>query len=125
KDKVVKTLVDIEFMSEETARDWSRGTTKAYELSIEEFAHVVKEYLDSKGEDHHIVFLVDEMGQYIGENSDLMLNLQTITEDLGTICQGRAWVVVTSQQDLDSIATNIKELDFSKIQGRFDTRLNL
>lgn len=125
KDKVVKTLVDIEFMSEETARDWSRSTTKAYELSIEEFAHVVKEYLDSKGEDHHIVFLVDEMGQYIGENSDLMLNLQTITEDLGTICQGRAWVVVTSQQDLDSIATNIKELDFSKIQGRFDTRLNL
>ena len=67
KDKVVKTLVDIGFMSEETARDWSRSTTKAYELSIEEFAHVVKEYLDSKGEDHHIVFLVDEMGQYIGK----------------------------------------------------------
>lgn len=124
KDKVVKTLVDIGYMTEETARDWSRSTTKPYEISIEEFVRMVKEYLDSKGENHHIVFLVDEMGQYIGENTDLMLNLQTITEDLGTICQGKAWIVVTSQQDIDSI-TNVKGMDFSKIQGRFDTRLNL
>lgn len=125
KDKVVETLVDIGFMSEETARDWSSSTIKPYEISIEGFAKMVKEYLDSKGENHHIVFLIDEMGQYIGENTDLMLNLQTITEDLGTVCHGKAWIVVTSQQDIDSITTNVKGLDFSKIQGRFDTRLNL
>ncbi len=64
------------------------------------------------------------MGQYIGDDTDLMLNLQTITEDLGTACQGKAWIVVTSQQDIDSI-TEVKGRDFSKIQGRFDTRLNL
>jgi hypothetical protein len=124
KDRVVKTLVEIEFMSYETARDWSNSTIKPYEISIGRFANMVKEYLDTKEENHHIVFLVDEMGQYIGNNSDLMLNLQTITEDLGTTCQGKAWVVVTSQQDIDSI-TEVIGRDFSKIQGRFDTRLNL
>ncbi len=124
KDKVVKILADIDFMSEESARDWSRSTTIPYEISIERFSQLVKEYLDSKGENHHIVFLVDEMGQYIGENTDLMLNLQTITEDLGTACHGKAWIVVTSQQDIDAI-TEVKGRDFSKIQGRFDTRLNL
>ena len=31
------------------------------------------------------MFLVDEVGQFIGNDSHLMLNLQTITEELGTI----------------------------------------
>lgn len=53
-----------------------------------------------------------------------MLNLQTVTEDLGTACGGKAWIIVTSQQDIDSI-TKTKGNDFSKIQGRFDTRLSL
>ena len=53
-----------------------------------------------------------------------MLNLQTVTEDLGTACRGKAWIIVTSQQDIDSI-TKTKGNDFSKIQGRFDTRLSL
>ena len=124
KDRVVKTLVEIDFMSEETAQDWARSTVEPYQLSIYGFAEMINEYLDEQGEDHHLVFLVDEMGQYVGDNTDLMLNLQTITEDLGTLCQGRAWIVVTSQQDIDSI-TEVVGRDFSKIQGRFDTRLSL
>lgn len=124
RDKVVETLVNIGFMSEESAGNWNKTTVMPYEISIDRFAELVKKYIDSKGEDHHVVFLVDEMGQYIGENTDLMLNLQTITEDLGIFCGGKAWIVVTSQQDIDSI-TEIVEEDFSKIQGRFDTRLSL
>jgi DNA polymerase III delta prime subunit len=53
-----------------------------------------------------------------------MLNMQTVTEELGKECCGKAWVIVTSQQDIDSI-TKVKGNDFSKIQGRFDTRLSL
>ena len=36
-------------------------------------------------------------GQFIGTNTHLMLNLQTIAESLNTKCGGRAWVFVTSQ----------------------------
>lgn len=124
KDRVIKTLTEIKFMSLETAEDWARSTTRPYEISIDEFAQMVNKYLRSKGENHHIIFLVDEMGQYIGDNTDLMLNLQTITEDLGTVCRGKAWIIVTSQQDIDSV-TKVKGRDFSKIQGRFDTRISL
>ncbi len=67
---------------------------------------------------------MDEIGQYIGDDSKLMLNLQTVTEELGKECMGKAWVIVTSQHDIDSI-TKVKGNDFSKIQGRFDTRLSL
>ena len=123
-DSVVDALVSMGFMSEAAARNWCEKASEPYTISIDDFAKRVRVYLDSKGKNQHIVFLVDEIGQYIGEDSNLMLNLQTVTEDLGRECQGRAWIVVTSQQDIDSV-TRVKGRDFSKIQGRFDTRLSL
>ena len=123
-DEIVETLTAVDFMSEEAARNWCEKATEPYALSIERFAELIKKYIDSKGNNHHLIFLVDEIGQYVGDNSDLMLNLQTVTEDLGTACSGKVWVIVTSQQDIDSV-TKVKGRDFSKIQGRFDTRLSL
>lgn len=123
-DTVVEVLSSIGFMSESASRNWCEKAVEPYQISIEDFAKRVKSYIDCKGGNHHVVFLVDEIGQYIGEDSKLMLNLQTVTEELGKECMGKAWVIVTSQQDIDSI-TNVKGNDFSKIQGRFDTRLSL
>ena len=123
-DDVVEVLTGMDFMSEAAARNWCEKAAEPYQISIEDFAKRVKAYIDRKGNNHHVVFLVDEIGQYIGEDSKLMLNLQTVTEELGKECMGKAWVIVTSQQDIDSV-TKAKGNDFSKIQGRFDTRLSL
>ena len=123
-DDVVDVLSDIDFMSESAARNWCEKATEEYKISIEDFAKRVAEYIKKKGNNHHVVFMVDEVGQYIGEDSNLMLNLQTVREELSKECKGKAWVIVTSQQDIDSI-TKVKGNDFSKIQGRFATRLSL
>lgn len=123
-DNIVEALAATTRMSQESARNWFNKAEENYSLSIERFAQRVNEYIESKGNDHHVVFLVDEIGQYIGNDVGLMLNLQTVVEDLGTYCGGKAWVIVTSQQDIDSI-TKVKGDDFSKIQGRFNTRLIL
>lgn len=123
-DDAVDVLVDMGFMSEEAARNWCEKALTPYSTSIERFAEMVKGYIDAKGNNHHVVFLIDEIGQYIGDDSKLMLNLQTVTEDLGIACKGKAWIVVTSQQDIDSVI-KVKGNDFSKIMGRFDTRLSL
>ncbi len=123
-DDVVKVITEIGFMSEAAARNWCEKAVEPYQISIEDFAKRVKTYISNKSNNHHVVFLADEIGQYIGEDSKLMLNLQTITEELGKACKGKAWVIVTSQQDIDSV-TRVKGNDFSKIQGRFDTRLSL
>ncbi|MCF8038487.1 MAG: BREX system P-loop protein BrxC [Desulfohalobiaceae bacterium] len=128
KDEMVQALSKALGQSLEAAEEWFERAENNLSLTIENFAKRVKEYLDAKGKDHRIMFLVDEVGQFIGDDEHLMLNLQTITEDLGRICKGRAWVVVTSQEDIDSILGDIKSTranDFSKIQGRFTTRLSL
>ena len=115
-------------LSPEAAHKWFEDSEETFSVSVENFCRWVKEYLDAKSPTQRIVFMVDEVGQFIGSNTRLMLTLQTLTENLGTICGGRAWIVVTSQADMDAVLgemTAAKANDFSKIAGRFKTRLSL
>jgi hypothetical protein len=125
-DEVITALQRAMGISENNARTVFERADENYPRSPEQFAKTIRTYLQKKPRGHQVLFLVDEVGQYIGDNSNLMLNLQTVAEDLGTHCEGRAWVMVTSQEDIDSITQNrVKGNDFSKIQGRFQTRLSL
>ena len=128
RDDVIAGLSKSLKMSVESAGKWFDEARDAYRINIEGFAELVRAYLDAKGPGHRIVFLIDEVGQFIGKNTQLMLNLQTITEELGTLCKGRAWVIVTSQEDIDATlgeANQARTNDFSKITARFHTRLSL
>ena len=135
RSKVAKTLSTMGRMTEDEAMDWTKAaTTMSYEIAIADFAERVHQYIEKTG--NRVVFLVDEIGQFISTDSNLMLNLQTVTEELGTRCHGKAWIVVTAQEDIDSMTESMeptadqesdktKKNDFSKIQGRFKTRLSL
>ena len=123
-DEIIEAVSALGIMSEEAARNWAANAESSYSFSIDQFADYVRKYCSKKGENHHVVFLVDEIGQYIADDSKLMVNLQTVAEDLGTACQGKVWIAVTSQQDIDSITKTMGD-DFSKIQGRFNTRVSL
>lgn len=99
-----------------------------FKVSIEDFALQVNEYIESQGKDFRLNFFVDEVGQYIANNSKLMVNLQTIAESLATKCRGHAWIIVTSQEEMKAVLGEINrqsEFDFSKIQARLAIRLKL
>lgn len=127
-DNIVQALADTTKMSTDAARNWYNKSEGNFSLDINSFARRVREYVEAKskasGKKHFVIFLCDEIGQYIGSDSGLMLNLQTVVESLGNQCGGQAWVIATSQQDIDSI-TKVDRDNFSKIIGRFDTRLSL
>lgn len=127
-DDVEKALSKALNLSPDAAHKWFDESEETFSVSVENFCHWVNEYLDSKDPKHRILFLVDEVGQFIGSDTRLMLTLQTLTENLGTICKGRAWIIVTSQADMDAVLGELsssKANDFSKIAGRFKTRLSL
>ncbi len=100
-----------------------------YKVSIEDFADEVKGWLDKQADtSFRLNFFIDEVGQFVGSDTKLMLNLQTIAESLNTKCGGRSWVFVTSQEDMDKVIGDRSRQqgnDFSKIQARFKTRLKL
>jgi hypothetical protein len=115
-------------VAEAEATDLMRQVREDYRVSIESFAQMVKDYIARQPAGFRLNFFVDEVGQFIGQNSKLMLNLQTVAETLGTVCGGRAWIFVTSQADLEDVLGAFKGMeaqDITKIMGRFKTQLTL
>ena len=123
KGTIRDALVQIGFMDQEDAQGFIDQLKSPYQINVEDFAELVNTYVKQSG--HRIAFLVDEVGQFVGDSLQRMLNLQTVVEELGRVVQGKAWVVVTSQQEIGAVTNNVNGQDFSKIQGRFKTRIAL
>ncbi|MFB4169021.1 BREX system P-loop protein BrxC [Virgibacillus sp. JSM 102003] len=125
KKKVIKALESVGY-DQDTAETFFAMSREWFSIDALRVAELVADYCKKQGPDYRLVFLADEIGQYIGNNTSLMLNLQTITEKLGDLSQGQAWVIVTSQEKLESTVSDLDSTkDFSKIQGRFETKINL
>lgn len=130
-DEVIGALVDTGVMSEAEAERYLDSDDQV-DFSIDalttEIADYARRRAAEEGGQFRLLFMVDEVGQYVNNGRDVsrMLNLQTIVEELGSKAQGLVWVVVTSQEAIDEVVKMAgTSVDFSKIQGRFTTRLSL
>ena len=122
-DDIVATLRQVLGMSESAAQNWFNGT-ETVETSIAQLVLEIKEYVDSQPHDFRLLFMIDEVGQYVGGDTDLLINLQSLVEKIGSECEGKVWVVCTGQEAIDEII-KARENEFSRIQARFKTRLSL
>lgn len=122
-DSTVECMVRVLGMSREAAQHWFDGTEEV-DISIGQLVDEIKEYVDSKPKDFRLLFMIDEVGQYVGTNTDMLLNLQTLIERLGSACHNQVWVVATGQEALDDMI-KVREDEFSRIMARFSVRLSL
>lgn len=101
-----------------------------YHISIDDtLIPEFKEWLAGKNSNYRLVFLVDEVSQYVGQNKELLLNLQTIVEMVSEYLNNNVWIACTAQQGLAEVVQGVDSADhrdeFGKILGRFDTRISL
>ena len=120
---IIPTLVEVLDMSEEDAKAWFNDKS-ATEFSIAQLVEDIKDYLNTKPDNFRLLFMVDEVGQYVGTDTDMLLNLQSLVEKIGSECSGKVWVVCTGQEAIDEII-KVRADEFSRIQARFKTRLSL
>ncbi|MDY3234769.1 MAG: BREX system P-loop protein BrxC, partial [Erysipelotrichaceae bacterium] len=120
---IIPTLMEVLDMSEEDARAWFNDKS-ATDLSIAQLVADMKAYVDSKPANFRLLFMIDEVGQYVGTDTDMLLNLQSLTEKIGSECGGKIWVVCTGQEAIDEII-KVRADEFSRIQARFKVRLSL
>lgn len=98
------------------------------DFSVDDFAKLVKSYIDRQAPGFRLNFFVDEIGQYVANNTPLMLTLQSIAEALNTVCRNASWIVVTSQSNVSDVVGEMNANqgnDFSRIIGRFSTKIQL
>ena len=98
-------------------------------VSIDRFCAEVAAYLQDKGDDYRLLFLADEVSQFINKEHDRYLNLQEIVTMLSEACKNKVWVACTAQQDLSEIMEDcgvVEERDKEgKIKGRFEVKVSL
>jgi len=102
-----------------------------YKISINEtLIPELQEFLKGKDKKYRLLFLVDEVSQYVGTNKEILLNFQNIIERVSNDCNNQVWIACTAQQTLDEVSfgtdgvTDVQD-EFGKILGRFDTRISL
>ena len=120
---IIPTLMEVLDMSEDDAKAWFNDKT-ATEISIAQLVEDMKAYVDTKPANFRLLFMIDEVGQYVGTDTDMLLNLQSLTEKIGSECEGKIWVICTGQEAIDEII-KVRADEFSRIQARFKTRLSL
>ena len=126
--RVAEIMAEIDGIPQATAFDNIKAQIANYKIDTDGFVALVKEHLDKQQPGSRFIFFVDEVGQFIGKDVHRMLSLQTIAEGLSDKTNGQSIVIVTSQMDIDATLGNLdkqQEYDFSRIQGRFDTRISL
>jgi hypothetical protein len=123
KKAIVSAIVAAGIATEEEANGiFMANPSKIF--SINSLTDDIAAYVKKRPDNFRLVFMVDEIGFYIGENSSLMLELQTLVEQLGDKCSGKVWIVVTGQEAIDSLV-HVKGDQFNKIMDRFATKLHL
>ena len=120
---IIPTLIEVLNISEEDAKRWFNDKTSV-EFSIAHLVDDIKAYVSNKPKDFRLLFMADEVGQYVGTDTDMLLNLQSLVEKIGSECGGKVWVVCTGQEAIDEII-KVRADEFSRIQARFKTRLSL
>ncbi len=120
---IIPTLMEVLDMSEDDAKAWFNDKT-ATEISIAQLVEDMKAYVDTKPANFRLLFMIDEVGQYVGTDTDMLLNFQSLTEKIGSECEGKIWVICTGQEAIDEII-KVRADEFSRIQARFKTRLSL
>ena len=75
----------------------------------------------------YLVFVIDEAGQYVGSQTDLILDLQGLATNLKGIGEGKVWLLCTGQQTLmeDSAAAALNSPELFKLKDRFPIAINL
>ena len=75
----------------------------------------------------HILFIVDEVGQYIASRDNLILNLDGLAKNLKRLGEGKVWIIATAQQTLteDDPRAVLNSDKLYKLKDRFPIQIDL
>ena len=79
------------------------------------------------GRVQHLVFVIDEMGTFIGDSNEKIGELNSLAEMIGNKGKGKVWLITTSQQDLEKVVdrTNFQPALVGRLHARFELKPQL
>ncbi len=116
---------------------WAKSIgSKRADITVGKFVERVFELSGRRSPGKGLVFIMDEVGQYVARSADKIEDLRAVIEQLGKESKNRlkarkaiapVWTIVTSQEKLDEVVAAIdsKRVELAKLQDRFRYRIDM
>ena len=110
-----------------TADSWREAAMKRADITPGDLAERGMELMKRRCPGKTLLFVVDEVGQFVARDVQKMLDLQAVVQNLGRIGRGKMWIVVTSQEKLTELVGGLddKRVELARLMDRFPLQVHL
>ena len=119
-----------------TPDSWATSLHGQADITIRTLVNRTFELAARRRPGQAVIFIIDEVGQYVARSVDKIENLRAVLEQFGVESKNRVqagkavapvWVMVTSQEKLDEVVAAIddKRVELARLQDRFVIRIDL
>jgi hypothetical protein len=128
---VLPTIEPNEYPDERAAKQALDDTFRHERITAEGVADELVAWVNAQkttgGKSAHLVFVIDEMGTFIGDSNERITELNSLAEMIGNKGKGKVWLIVTSQQDLERVVdrTNFQPALIGRLNARFELKPHL
>ena len=106
---------------------WADASKLRADITPGTLAKRVTELIRRRKPGHAVMFVVDEVGQFVAHDVQKMLDLQAIVQQLGVEGRGKHWLTVTSQEKLGELVGGLDErrIELARLMDRFPSQVHL
>jgi hypothetical protein len=109
------------------ADSWVKAVKNKADISPGKLAERANELMKRRRPGRGLMFVLDEVGQFVARDVQKMLDLQAVVQNLGVKGRGKHWVVVTSQEKLGELVSGLddKKIELARLMDRFPLQVHL
>ena len=109
------------------ADSWVKAVKDKADVSPGKLAERVRDLMQRRKPGHSLIFVIDEVGQFVARDVQKMLDLQAVVQSLGVKGRGKHWLVVTSQEKLGELVSGLddKKIELARLMDRFPLQVHL
>ncbi len=109
------------------ADSWVKAIQGRVDITAGKLADRCSELMKRRMPGKSLVFVIDEVGQFVARDIQKMLDLQAVVQSLGRVGRGRHWIVVTSQEKLGELVSGLddKRVEIARLMDRFPLQVHL
>ena len=106
---------------------WVQAAKDKADITPGKLAERCRDLMQRRHESKNLVFVVDEVGQFVSRDVQKMLDLQGVVQNLGRISRGKSWLIVTSQEKLTELVSGLddKRVELARLMDRFPIQVHL
>jgi Family of unknown function (DUF6079) len=109
------------------ADSWVKAVKNKADITPGKLAERATTLMKRRCPGHSLMFVIDEVGQFVARDVQKMLDLQAVVQSLGVKGRGKHWVVVTSQEKLGELVSGLddKKIELARLMDRFPLQVHL